>query len=165
MKTLLTIFVLTITIINSSEAQDVTVSIEDFEVLNNTKWVGELMYVNYADGQEVILQTTMQIQVTKNKIIMSTQYGNEPEANSKNSIKLKKNGTYLGPEKIIKKTQLENGSTKIVTVYEGRDANKPATLYITYLLNNNTFSMTKEVVFKDGSEKFIRNSYMYTKAQ
>jgi hypothetical protein len=163
MKILLKILIIAITCTNSSDAQENTVTIEDFEILNNTKWVGELMYVNYADGQEVTLQTEMQIQVDNNKMTMSTQFGNEPEANSKSSIKLKKKGTYLGSEKIIKKTQLENGTIQVITMFKGRDDNKPATMYKTYKYNSNQFSITKEVQFEDGTNKFIRNRYTYTK--
>jgi len=138
-------------------------TIQDFQVLNNTQWKGELMYVNYGDDQEVTLQTTMQITIENNKIVMSTQYGNEPEANSKSSIKLKKKGTYLGNEKIIGTTISKNGTNTLITEYKGRDANKSATIYKTYVFDGSSFSVTKEVQFKGTKEKFVRNKYSYTK--
>jgi hypothetical protein len=49
-------------------------------------------------------------------------------------------------------------------MHEGKDANKEATIYITYFFSNKQFIMKKEVEFKDAPGKFIRNQYTYTKS-
>nr|WP_321234115.1 hypothetical protein [uncultured Psychroserpens sp.] len=162
MKTVLTIVIAFLSLTLNSQS-NTSITLEELNQLNNTKWVGELMYVNYGDGQEVTLQTKMQIEIKNNKILMSTQYDNEPSANSQSTIKLKKNGTYFGNEKIISKTISKEGVRTLVTSYEGRDANKPATILKTYTYDDSNFSVTKEVKFKGTSDTFIRNKYTYTK--
>lgn len=156
-------FKIFITLVVSSMAygQD-NVNISELEFLNNTSWSGNLMYVNYGDGKEVTLRTTMQVEIKGDKILMRTQFTDEPSANSKSSIKLKNYGTYLGDEKIIAYATLEKGVLKIVTRFKGKDANKPATMYKTYLLSENEFSITKKVQYDDSEEVFIRNRYTYT---
>jgi len=161
MKTTITLFLnLLFTTLALSQAQ---VSMADLESLNNTSWSGTLMYVNYGDGQEVVLKTTMQIQIKGDKIIMNTQFTDEPQANSKSGIKLKKGGTYLGKEKIIERVQLKNNTLKIVTTFEENDENQPATLFKTYIIGQNEFSITKRVEFKNSNKKLVRNRYTYNK--
>lgn len=162
MKTLFTIAITIFTLVSTMQS-DTSISIEELKALDQTEWVGELMYINYGDGRVVILKTKMQIEIKKDKIIMQTQYINEPSANSKSSIKLKKNGTYFGDEKIIEKTISESGLMTFITEYEGRDANKPAKIIKTYVYDNTKFSVTKEVQFEGASERFVRNAYTYEK--
>lgn len=140
-----------------------TVSLSDLEPLDNTSWSGSLMYVNYSDGKEVTLRTTMQTKIEGGKIIMQTQYPDEPSANFKRSMKLKRAGAFLGSEEIIERINLENGLLKLVTKFYGKDKNKPATMFKTYLLGRNEFSITKSVKYKNSKEKFIRNRYTYHK--
>lgn len=161
MKTIITFFI-SIAILSFAQAQE-KVTISDFESLHNTDWTGELMYVNYSDSKEVTLPTTLNIQVKNNNIIFKTNYTTEKGANSKNSIKLRKDGTYLGNEKVVRVQKLADGSTEIETMYEGKDNNKDAIIYITYFFNDKELSMKKEVEFKDASEKLVRNRYMYKK--
>lgn len=162
MKTLIKITLVLFTLTLNAQS-GTSITMDELNVLDNTKWKGELMYVNYGDGREVTLKTKMQITIKKNKILMSTQYDNEPSANSKSSIKIKKNGTYFGNEKISKKTTSNDGTVTIITSYEGRDNNKPATIYKTYVYDGNSFSVIKEVQFKNTSEKMTRNKYTYTR--
>jgi hypothetical protein len=162
MKTIIT-FLMSITLATFAQAQQ-KVTVSDFTSLDNTNWTGELMYVNYSDSKEVTLPTTLQVEVKNNKIIFRTSYITEESANSKMIIKIKKNGTYLGNEKIIRVEKLGDESMKIETMYEGKDANKEATIYITYFFSNKQFIMKKEVEFKDAPGKFIRNQYTYTKS-
>lgn len=161
MKTIITFFI-SIAILSFAQAQQ-KVNISDFESLHNTDWTGEIMYVNYSDSKKVTLPTTLKIQVKNNNLIFKTNYTTEKSANSKNSIKLRKDGTYLGNEKIIRVQKSTDGSMEIETMYEGKDDNKDATIYITYFFNDTQLSMKKEVEFKDTSEKFVRNQYTYTK--
>jgi len=139
------------------------VTIADFENLDNSKWIGNLKYVNYGDGHEVTLKTTMQIFLEGNKILINTQYPDEPKANSKESIKIKKDGTYLGNEEIIEKNQ-EMGTMKLVTKYRGKDNNKSAIIYKTYTLSENEYSVEKSVDYLNSEQKIWRNRYNYKRA-
>ncbi len=133
----------------------------DFKILNNTNWKGELMYVNYADGKEVILPTTLHIEVKGDKIIFDTSYTYESSANSKEVIKIKKNGTVLGDEAVLSKTTTTDGTVTILTKYKGKDDNKPATMFKSYVFNATIVTITKEVQFDGTSKRFVRNRYSY----
>ncbi|MGB5430328.1 hypothetical protein [Eudoraea sp.] len=138
------------------------VTISDFEKLDNSNWIGSLMYINYKDGQEVTLRTTMQILLEGNKILMHTQYSDEPKANSKESIKIRKDGAYLGNEELIEKN-MEMGILKLVTKYQGKDNNKTAMIYKTYTISENEFTIEKRVDYLDSEQKILRNRYRYQK--
>lgn len=66
------------------------VTIADFENLDNSKWIGNLKYVNYGDGHEVTLKTTMQIFLEGNKILINTQYPMNRKQTPKKVSKLRK---------------------------------------------------------------------------
>ncbi|MGB5226883.1 MAG: hypothetical protein WBN55_01370 [Eudoraea sp.] len=138
------------------------VTISDFEKLDNSNWIGSLMYINYTDGQEVTLRTTMQILLEGNKILMHTKYSDEPKANSKESIKIRKDGAYLGNEELIEKN-MEMGILKLVTKYQGKDNNKTAMIYKTYTISENEFTIEKRVDYLDSEQKILRNRYRYQK--
>ncbi len=95
---------------------------------------------------------------------MITQYGNEPEANSKDVIKLKKEGTYFGNEKIESHTN--NGANNLVinTTFKGKDNRKRATIFKTYRFSATTLSITKSVLIENTTKKIIRNTYTYTRS-
>ncbi|MFK8059534.1 MAG: hypothetical protein AB8B78_05520 [Polaribacter sp.] len=159
MKTVFTIMI-SICLLSTVKAQT-KVEISDFETLNNTNWKGTLMYVNYSDGKEVTLQTTMRIELKKNKVITEIKFPGEPKANSTTKIKLRKKGTFFGDEKILKKENLENETLKITTFYKGNDNGKKAKMYKTYLFNKDTFVITKEVEYIGSKDRFIRNKQSY----
>jgi len=162
MKKYITLVIVLVTITAHAQLEN-TVTNEEISILNNTQWAGELMYLDYSSGKETTLKTNMQITTKNNKITMNTQYVYEPSANNKDTIKLKKNGTYFGNEKIIEKTVSKNGVTTIITTFEANDDNTPATLFKTYVFSGTEFSVTKEVQFENTKEKFVRNRVTYTK--
>ncbi len=138
------------------------VQISEFEVLEGD-WKGELMYINYSDNREVTLRSTLQVEIKKDKLIGRIGYTDEPSANGKLVVKLKENGSFINDQEIITKSKQDDGSLKIITKYDGKDNDKPATIFITYVFNKAHFTMTKEVVFENTTERFIRNRYTYSK--
>ncbi len=144
-----------------SNVQD-TLKLSDFEILNNTNWKGQLTYKDYQSGEPRSIDATMQIKIEGEKITSNVQYTYEPHKNNKSSVKIKKNGTYYGNEKLISNTN-ENGTTTFVTTYKGRDDGKKATMFMTHHFNDTTYKVTKEVQFKNSNERFIRNTYEFTK--
>ena len=159
MKTIITLL-MSICLLSNLKAQQ-KITIADFEILNNTNWKGTLTYKNYSDGKEVTLQTTMKITLQGNKIISEIKFPQEPKANSTSKIKIRKNGTYFGDEKIIYKETFLDGATKIITLYMGKDNNRKAKMYKTYLFNRKAFSITKEVEYLNSGEKITRNKQLY----
>ncbi|WP_400080274.1 hypothetical protein [Winogradskyella sp. R77965] len=160
MKTLLNTFCIFLLVLTAHSQS--TLKISDLEILNNTSWEGKLTYKDYQSGEPRTIETTLQIKIEGDKIISNVQYTYEPNKNNKSSVKLKKNGTYYGNEKILSNT-FENGIRTLVTTYKGRDAGKKATMYMTHQFSETTYKVTKEVQFKNSEERFIRNTYEFTK--
>ena len=102
----------------------------------------------------------MQITITDKVIEQNIQYTWEPNKNVQAKTKIKKNGTHLGKQKVISKTINENGTIQFITIAEGKDDNKKATMFYTYEFNRTTI-MLKEVQFKGSNERFMRNTYDY----
>lgn len=139
------------------------ISIKDFKILDNTTWEGNLTYKNYSDGKQVSIPTTTQFSITEKAIETSLQYTYEPDRNIKSKTRINKNGRFLGNEEVVDKVVQPNGSFKITTRYEGKDDNKKALIFMTYQLNDDEYSVTKEVQFMDTEERFVRHKYQYTK--
>ena len=159
-KTIITLTVLLASV--NIIAQD-EISLKDIKILDNTSWEGSLTYKDYQDGKQVTIPTTMQFKVTDEEIISTLQYTYEPSRNITSKTKIKKNGRYFGKEEVVSKIFNEDGSFKIVTKYEGKDDNKKALIFLTYQLESNKYSVTKEVQFLGTKERFVRNKYQYTK--
>ena len=160
MKHLFTTFCLLLITLNCN-AQD-SIELSDLEILNNTSWKGKLTYKDYQSGNQSSIAATMQAKIDGEKIIYSVQYTYEPNKNIKSSVKIKKNGTYYGNEKVISNT-LANGTRTLVTTYDGKDNGKKATMYITRQFNGTSYKETKEVQLKGSEERFVRNKYEFTK--
>ncbi|WP_157957300.1 hypothetical protein [Winogradskyella tangerina] len=159
MKTLFTIVLLCIGSMIS--AQD-TIKISDFESINNTSWKGTLTYTDYQTGKLTDVEATMQFKIENDKIITQVQYTYEPSKNYKGTVKIRKNGTYFGNEKVVSFTE-DNGMKTLVTTYTGKDDNRKADMILTHKLTDSTYSVTKEVVYLDTKERLIRNTYNYKK--
>ncbi|MDJ0645754.1 MAG: hypothetical protein QNJ57_07160 [Flavobacteriaceae bacterium] len=138
-----------------------TISSEDFQILENSAWEGTLTYKNYSDGKAVSIRTTMQVRIEKNKITYTVQYPDEPKENSTLIKRIRKNGSYFGNEKVLKKMRTPEGKMKVITSFEGKDNDQEATMYLIYLFNENELSITKEVQYKNSQKRFIRNSQNY----
>ena len=160
MKTLFTALCLFIFTINS--IAQVSLKISDFQIIDNTIWKGQLTYKDYQSGELTSIATTMQIKIEGEKLISNVQYTYEPNKNNKSSVKLKKNGTYFGNEKVLSNT-LKNGIRTFVTTYGGRDNGKKAIMFITRQFNYNSYTVIKEVQLKGSDERFMRNTYEFTK--
>ncbi len=143
------------------QGQDI-IKISDFEFLNNTSWEGTLTYTDYQTGKLTDVDATMQIKIENDKILTQVQYTYEPNKNYKGSIKIRKNGTYFGEEKVLSFTD-ENGTKTLITTYRGKDDNRKADMYMTHTMTDSTYSVSKEVVYLDTKERILRNTYNYTK--
>ena len=160
MRTLLTIITLFIAGF-ISQAQN-SIQLSDFESLNNTHWTGTLTYTDYQSGDLKTVDATMQFEIKGDKILTQVQYTYEPSKNYKGSIKIRKNGTYFGNEKVVSFSDI-NGTKILVTTYQGKDGGKKADMIMTHTITDSTYSVSKEVVYLDTKERLIRNTYNYTK--
>ena len=163
MNTIIKTLIVFITFSTLSTAQN-TIAIEDLHFLNNTNWIGQLTYLDYSSGKQTTIPTNLKLVIKKNKITMITEYGNEPEANSKSIIKLKKDSAYFGNEKIEAYTNNGKNDLIIKTTFKGKDNRKLATIFKTYRFSPKALSITKSVLLENTTEKIIRNTYTYTKS-
>ncbi|WP_422104137.1 hypothetical protein [Winogradskyella sp.] len=159
MRTLLTTLMLSIGLM--IHAQD-TIKLSDFESMNNINWKGTLTYKDYQSGKLTDVDATMQFKIDGDKIVTQVQYTYEPNKNYKGSIKIKKNGTYFGNEKVLSFSE-DNGTKILVTTYRGKDDNRKADMYLTHTMTDSTYSVSKEVVYLDTKERLLRNTYNYIK--
>ena len=139
----------------------VTVSTNDFNILNNTNWEGTLTYIDYQSGQPTDVATTMQVKITGKTIEQNIQYVWEPDKNVKAITKIRRNGKYIGKQKVVSKIVKEEGLMQIITTAKGKDDGKTATFYYTYEFDSKNYRVTKEVQFSNSDERFMRNSYNY----
>ncbi|MBT8243832.1 hypothetical protein [Winogradskyella sp.] len=160
MKTLATTLLLLFVTLFTN-AQDI-IKLSNFEGIDNTSWKGKLTYKDYQSGKQETIPCTMQLKIEGDKIVFNQQYTYEPTKNNKSIVKIKKTGTYFGNEKVVCFTRNKDSQT-LVTLYRGRDNGKKANMYVTRILTDSTYEVTKEVQYLDTKEKFVRNTYSYTK--
>ena len=141
----------------------VTISTNDFQILNNTKWEGTLTYIDYKSGKLTDIESKMQIIISEKTIEQNIQYVWEPNKNVETRTKIKNKGTYLGKQKVVSKFLNDNGLMQIITTAKGKDDGKKATFYFTYEFDSETYEVTKEVQFANSDERFMRNTYTYVR--
>ena len=147
-----------------AQTESVSLNEEEFKILENVVWKGELTYRNYSDDKMVSIPVFLRVNKTKtNTWELEFTYPNEPKANSKSTFRLKKAGTFLNKQEIISKEKKEDGSLQFVTSKKGKDNNKPAEIQITYSVSENSFWYEKKVKPNGESEFAFRNKYSFTK--
>ena len=62
-----------------------------------------------------------------NQLILDINYPKEPNANSRDKIKISKDGTQLNKFDVKSKEVLPNGQVQITTQYSGKDNGNPPT--------------------------------------
>lgn len=157
----LTTLIVSLIITLSINAQN-TLKLSDFEILKNTDWKGQLTYTDYQSGSLTSIDANMQIEIKDEYIITNIQYVYEPNKNNTSKVKINKEGTFFGNEKVISNTS-ENGIRTFITSYEGQDDNKKATMFITHIFSENMYQVTKEVQYKNTNERVFRNAYKFEK--
>ncbi|MFY0607209.1 MAG: hypothetical protein JXR10_10860 [Cyclobacteriaceae bacterium] len=161
MKRLLTITI-SMCLMITLRAQ-VIIDTEDFKMLDNTNWEGTLTYLDYTSGKPTDVATTMQMRISENTIEQDIQYVWEPHKNVKSKTKIKKNGKFLGSQEVISKSFNKENKTVIITSTQGKDDGRKATLYFTYEFDEDSYKVSKEVQLDDSEDRFVRNSYQYTR--
>ena len=160
MKTLFIVLgTLLLSTINNAQNK---ITMSDLEPLNNSEWTGMLTYLDYQSNKLVDIETTLQIKIKDNKVISNMQYIYEPKKNNKSVVKINKNGTYYGNEKIVSNL-LENNERIITTTYDGLDDSKKARIFITHTFTDKIYTVSKKVIFKASGDSLIRNTYKFKK--
>ncbi len=127
------------------------------------KWTGSLTYIDYSSNKPYTMPADVEVKRGKNEkqLLLITTYPNEPNANSKDKIRISQNGQLLNKKALISKEKLTNGEIQVTTEYLGKDNKKEALIRDIYLLGNNQFIIRKEVKFKNSQDWIKRNEYKF----
>ncbi len=128
-----------------AQANGKLLKIKDLEKVIGT-WRGTLTYLDYSSGKPYTMPADLIINFANEQkaLVRSFEYPDEPKANSKDTMKLEKNGLFLNDAKITENEIESTGNFTIVTEY-------------------NSFSMRKDVQFIGTSTWINRHEYRFTK--
>jgi hypothetical protein len=133
---------------------------EDFRIVTGSGWKGHLSYLDYSSG--AFSQIPVEILVDEPKgrsLSYAIRYPGETQYNSREKIRLSRDGRKLNGALIIARKRNERGDLALVTTYQGKDDNRNADFRVTYAIGSESFSISREVRFADGSDYFLRNEY------
>lgn len=139
---------------------------KDFEILSGS-WKGSLTYLDYSSGKPYTMPADLEVlRIDKTPLfVFSNIYPKEPDANSKDTIKVNQKMQLINNEIIKSGRRLENGGLEIITEESGTDGNdnKPATFKFTYMISANKFTRKKEVKFNDSDQWIMRHQFSYSR--
>jgi hypothetical protein len=165
MKNTLTIILIVIAFlfpINNYSQNNVTT--DDLKTLLG-EWAGTLTYTDYGTNKPFTMPANLIVSQGKNnyQLILNINYPKEPNANSKDKIKISKDGSQLNKLDIKSKVVLPNGLIQITTQYSGKDNEKKALIKNIYFIGTSDFIIRKEVKFENSEDWLIRNEYKYSR--
>ncbi len=139
---------------------------KDFQLFVGN-WKGTLTYLDYSSHKQYTMPADINISQLKksNVFIFSNLYPDEPKANSTDTLIISHNGKMINNEIVKSKQKPDNGDTKIITGFLGKDGNDnmPALIRITYTVGKNIYTNIKEVQFVGQNEWIKRHEYSYTR--
>lgn len=126
----------------------------------NGLWKGTLSYRDYSSDKRVSIPTHLELHRTAKGVELLYTYPEEPQANSREVIRLRKGNTFFGKHKIVSFDRTSEGK-KLVTTSLGSDNGKKATFFHTYQWSASHLSMRKDVQYIGETEKNFRNEYEF----
>lgn len=129
------------------------------------EWTGSLTYTDYSTNKPFTMPANLIVSQGKNndQLILNINYPNEPNANSRDRIRISKDGTQLNKLEVKSKQVLPNGQVQITTQYSGKDNGKQALIKNTYTIGTSEFIIRKEVKFQNSDDWLVRNEYKYVR--
>ena len=129
------------------------------------EWHGSLTYVDYTTNKPYTMPADVTVGLGNNKYHAQLlfRYPNEPNANSKDKIKISKDGLQVNKAKVISRKTMTDNEIEITTEYYGKDNNQKALIRAIYIMGPERFIIRKEVKFDTGEEWLMRNEYNFTR--
>ena len=157
------LIILTFLLPNYNYSQN-SVSTDDLKTLLG-EWVGSLTYTDYGTNKPFTMPANLIVTQGKNsyQLILNITYPKEPNANSKDKIKISKDGTQLNKLDIKSRQVFPNGQFKIITQHSGKDNEKKALIKNVYIIGTSNFIIRKEIKFKNSDDWLLRNEYKYSR--
>lgn len=162
MKALILALLLGSQIFGSVSLNEARINREDLQILTGTQWTGTLTYLDYRSKKKVSIPANLN--VTPNvedtwSWVFEYVYPDEPKANSREIVRLTKDGRSMNDEVVLERISLPDNTVRFVTEKKGKDNDRSAVIRFTYLLNAKSFSIRKEVRYEDEEQFFERNSF------
>ena len=164
MKILVCLLLVAYTALGAVKLTPPQIKSDDLKRLTGAQWKGRLSYLDYRANKRIEIPSNLTVTQSpedKSAWIFDYQYPDEPKANNKSTLKIGKDGKTLGEETVVERTELPDNTLRIVTNKNGIDNEKNAVFRYTYLLNERSFSIKKEVKYQGADEFFERNQYKW----
>jgi hypothetical protein len=141
---------------------------DDLQILAGAQWSGTLTYLDYRSKKKVSIPANLTVKPNGDdqwSWVFEYEYPDEPKANSKEIVRLSKDGKNLNDEVVLERTSLPDNTIRIVTEKKGKDNDRSASFRFTYSLSPTSFSIRKEVRYEDENQFFERNGYDWKRAR
>lgn len=162
MKTLVLALLLGSQLFGSVSTKEARIKRDDLQMLTGAQWSGTLTYLDYRSKKKVSIPSILTVKPNgddKASWVFEYQYPDEPQANSREIVRLRNDGGRMNDEVVLERTNLPDNTVKVVTEKKGQDNDRSALFRFTYSLNAKTFSIQKDVRYEDESQFFERNEY------
>lgn len=145
-------------------ATEARIKRNDLQILTGAQWSGTLTYLDYRSQKMISIPVNLSVKPNADddrSWSFSYNYPDEPRANSEEIIRLSKDGRSLNGEVVLERTRLRDNTIRVVTEKKGQDDNRSASIRYTYLLNDKSFSITKDVRYEGDDKFFQRNAFRW----
>jgi hypothetical protein len=142
--------------------KEARIKIDDLQILTGTQWSGTLTYLDYRSKKKISIPANLNVSpngADKWSWIFEYVYPDEPQANSREIVRLSKDGRSINGEVVLERIGLPDNTVRLVTEKKGEDNNRSASIRFTYLINAKRFSIRKEVRYEDEDQFFERNGF------
>lgn len=158
---ILTVFTL---LISQAHFSQNTILPDDLNMISG-KWQGTLTYIDYNTNKPFTMPANVSVEQGKNKyhVQLFINYPKEPNANSKDKIRISKDGRLLNKTRVTSREILNDQEIKITTEYSGKDNKKNALIRNVYIFGPQRFIIRKEVKFDDLADWLVRNEYTFAR--
>lgn len=136
------------------------ISPDDLKMISGN-WKGTLTYVDYGTNKPFTMPANVKVEKGTNdfQVGLLISYPKEPNANSKDKIKISKDGSSVNKNPVISRENLPDQEVKIITETGGKDNNQEALIRNIYIFGPERLIIRKEVKFNDAKDWFMRNEY------
>ncbi len=140
------------------------VSMADLARLAGDGWSGSLTYLNYGSDERSTIPVNLQVRTPKGRTMAyAIQYPGEEAYNSKEKLELSRDGGELNGDAITDRLETADGALVIRTLGRGEDDDRPADIEFVYSIDDERFSITKNVRFEGTKDWIKRNEYVFTR--
>ncbi|NNE05695.1 MAG: hypothetical protein HKN15_08245 [Xanthomonadales bacterium] len=149
---------------DSEQLDQVTVSMQDFRILEGENWEGSLSYLNYGSDQRYSIPVMMAIEILNDRSLrFSIRYPGEEQYNDSEKIRISRNGKRVDGFDLVAREDRADGALILTSQGSGRDDDRKADIQTVYTISANAFQIEKNIRFGQDDEFFNRNTYQFVR--